>query len=189
MPNDSTPRSLLERIRANPSDRELIGRLLDYCQDYFVCWARRFFGNDQDAEDFLQELFLRVCQEMPRFQYDPERRFRGWLFTMARNLASEMREKRQRQRTNELPSSACASGNGEPEIVEKEFRGSVLQRVKGTIRRDFDPKTWQAFEALTFEGKTVQEVTRAFQMSEAAVYMAKSRVLKRLREEIRGILD
>ena len=189
MPNESTPGSVLDRLRHNPRDRESLARLMDFCQGYFLCWARRFFGNDHHAEDFLQELFLKVFQRLPTFEYDRNRRFRGWLFTIAKNLAIETKEKVRRQATDGLQSSDAVQPECVPDFIESEFRACVGQRARDVIRRDFEPSTWQAFERIVLEGQSAREVAEALGMTVAAVYMAKSRVLNRLRAELQDMTN
>lgn len=65
----------------------------------------------------------------------------------------------------------------------------VLRGLLDVVRGDFEDRTWQAFERLVFRGEKAAAVAADLAMSVAAVHGAKSRVLKRLREEAQGLID
>jgi RNA polymerase sigma-70 factor (ECF subfamily) len=74
----STPASLLERLR-EPHDAEAWERFVHLYSPLLVYWAKKFRLGDDDAADFVQEIFALLLETLPSFQYDPARRFRGWL--------------------------------------------------------------------------------------------------------------
>jgi RNA polymerase sigma-70 factor (ECF subfamily) len=67
--------------------------------------------------------------------------------------------------------------------------GNVLSRALDLVRTDFEAHTWQAFWLATVEGQSAREIAERLGMSLDAVYQAKARVLRRLREELSGLLD
>lgn len=72
---------------------------------------------------------------------------------------------------------------------EAEYRHHVFSRAVELMRTDFDEKTWKACWALVVDGKSGSEVAVEFGLTLDAVYAAKSRVLRRLRQELQGLMD
>jgi RNA polymerase sigma-70 factor (ECF subfamily) len=57
----------------------------------------------------------------------------------------------------------------------------------GIMRGDFEERTWHAFWETAVEKRQAGDVAQTLGISLGAVYMAKSRVLRRLREELDGL--
>ena len=65
----------------------------------------------------------------------------------------------------------------------------MLQQLLKRVRTDFSPQTWAAFQAVTFADRSADEVATELNMTTNAVFIAKSRVLARLRHEAQGLID
>ena len=138
----------------------------------------------------VQEVLTLLVQKLPGFVYNPNQRFRGWLWTLTLN------QWRAGKRRRALP---IASGDGQladvaaPEgidgIGECEYRHYVVGRVLRLIQREFQENTWRAFWKSVAEDQAAEEVAHQLRISVAAVYAAKSRVLRRLRQETHLLLD
>src|SRR5262245_46259079 len=87
-----TPASLLERLgqSAGQADWE---RFVKLYTPLLCHWARRLGLHGTDADDLVQDVFVQLVHHMPEFRYDPHKRFRGWLWTVALN---KWRERRRR---------------------------------------------------------------------------------------------
>ena len=72
---------------------------------------------------------------------------------------------------------------------ERDYERQLFALATEQVRRDFQESTWQAFWQTAVEGKTGPEVARSLGLSVAAVYLAKGRVMARLKELIRETLD
>jgi RNA polymerase sigma-70 factor (ECF subfamily) len=186
----TTPITLLERLR-QPADQAAWDRFVNLYTPLLAHWARRLGQIGPDAEDLLQEVFAVLIRKLPDFQYDRSKRFRAWLWTVTVN---KVREKRRRHL---LPMQAAdvdgldhvAGPEQAMELDEAEYRQYVIQRALQLIRVEFQPTTWQAFWACVVAGRSAEEAAAEFEMSLGAVYAAKSRVLRRLREDLDGLLD
>jgi RNA polymerase sigma-70 factor (ECF subfamily) len=82
----------------------------------------------------------------------------------------------------------AADGDGAPSAKE-EFRRYVVRRAAELIRVEFAEATWQAFWHCVVDGRRPAEVAAELGLTVGAVWTAKCRVLKRLREEFGGLLD
>ena len=131
------------------------------------------------------------------FDYDSRRgTFRGWLFTLARNsfrnyLASAARREQAGGGSNygrlldQLAARpAVDDGTGNAQLWDAQYEQRLLEVAADNIRDRFAPNTWQAFWQTGVLGRSPQEAATELGMSVGSVYVAKSRVLARLKQEI-----
>jgi RNA polymerase sigma-70 factor (ECF subfamily) len=184
----TTPASLLERLHQsqNQAAWETFVRLY---QPLLGHWARKLGLQGPDADDLVQEVFAILVRQLPAFRYDPRKRFRAWLWTVTVNKARE----RRRQSAGAPPETNQAldqvSGPDEDEAAEAEYRDYLLRRALEILRPEFTESTWKAFWECAMAGRPAAEVAAELDLSLNAVYTAKSRVLRRLRRELEGLLD
>jgi RNA polymerase sigma-70 factor (ECF subfamily) len=186
---DTTSASLLERLR-QPAAQAAWARFVELYTPLLYTWAGRLGLSADDAADLVQEVLILLVQKLPGFTYDPDQRFRGWLWTLTLNRW------RAGQRRRELPMAGDGSRLAEvavPEGVEgvdeAEYRHYLVGRVLYLIQGEFQENTWRAFWQNVAEDQPAAAVAEQLGMSVAAVYAAKSRVLRRLRQELHLLLD
>ena len=128
---------------------------------------------------------------MPRFCYDPARgHFRGWLRQIMVNRLREFwrAQKRERAFLEPLLEQLQDPASGLSQRWDREHDQHVVQVLLAQLKPDFAPLTWQAFHRLG-EGETPKAVAAALGLSVNAVFLARSRILKRLREAARDMTD
>jgi RNA polymerase sigma factor (sigma-70 family) len=188
---DTRP-SLLVRIR-DARDQEAWSTFLEIYAPVAYRYCRRRGLQDGDAADVTQEVMAQVARSAQRFEYRSERgRFRDWMGVIARNkVADHLRSARK---------SASAAGESQADLDEiatvgadpdwgEEFDAQVYRAALGRVRERFESASWRAFELVWVENCPAAEVAATLGVPVDAVYVAKSRVLKRLREEIIAIAD
>jgi RNA polymerase sigma-70 factor (ECF subfamily) len=188
----TTSPTLLDQLR-RPGERAAWDRFVRLYTPLLVRWAaRRGFG-PADADDIVQEVFARLVRELPRYARGPGQSFRGWLARLLTNVGHNFRRDRA---TRALPGADGLSGVGdEPpaaaveELDEAEYRRLLLRRGLDLVRPDFSDATWAAFTGVMIDGRPAAEVAAAVGITENAVYLARHRVLTRLRQELAGLLD
>ncbi|MCA3010317.1 MAG: RNA polymerase sigma factor [Phycisphaerales bacterium] len=148
--------------------------------------ARRTGLDDGEAEDAAQQTLLVFQDGLRRGTYDRDRgRLSAWLFGIARN---EIRRASQRSRRR----TALGLAGGEPWPSEAEaadaerdwhrdWQEQVLALAMARVRREVQPNTWAAFERVQLHGEEPATVAAALGISRNAVFVAKHRVLSRLR--------
>jgi RNA polymerase sigma-70 factor (ECF subfamily) len=182
----STSPSLLKRLQ-DVQDSDAWQTFVDVYAPLFYRWCRR--RGLQDA-DVTQEVLAQVVRSIRTFEYQPERgRFRDWLGTVARGKLVRWYEKRRPEvsgtaTTDTFDPLAGAGGPGVEAEWAAEFHACVLQAALRRIRPSFEPSTWRAFELTWLENRPAADTAREAGLPIGAVYVAKSRVLKRLRDEI-----
>lgn len=148
---------------------------------------------DSDAADVVQEVLVRVAEAFRRRKYDQSRgRFRAWLLTIARHEIADWCEARDR-RENAGGGTTVQRQLGELEERQeelgwsKEYGDQLLAWAAEQVRQEVQPVTWSAFWQTAMEEKSGQEVAQALGLSVAAVYLARSRVLRRLRTVVADV--
>ena len=186
----TTPVSLLDRLRL-PDSQEPWRRFVDLYTPLLQYWARRFPLQPADQLDLVQEVLTALCTELPRFERRPGKRFRGWLWMIMLNKYRE-RQRRLRARPVTTASSALVELE-EPciqdEIEETEYRQYLVNRIMQLMQAEFEPTTWKACWAFVVQARSAKEVAEELGITTNAIYLAKARVLRRLREDLAGLLD
>ncbi len=181
-----TQPSLLLRIR-DPSDAESWQAFVSIYAPLIYRSCRRRGLQDADAADVGQEVLVQVARSIRDFEYQPGRgRFRDWLGAVvkkrvSRFLENEVRGVRGVVVDESMENLDAGEADGE---WAAEFYVHLLSAALGRIRDRFEPPTWSAFEAVWMHNRDSDEVARDLALPIQAVYVAKSRVLKRLREEL-----
>ncbi len=186
-----TRASLLARL-SDPKDREAWRQFVDLYGSLIYGFARRRGLQDADAADLTQEVFLAVARSAGHWQYDPQRgTFRGWLYGITRNKIAKLLERRHSQPVGSGDSNAQqrlaqepSPGPDQEAVWEQEFQQQLFRVAADRVRDSFAPATWKAFWKTAVEGRNAAEVAAELGMSVGAVYVAKSRVLARLTEQI-----
>ncbi len=156
----------------------------------FVRWAPLQGFQGADAEDLAQIVLVKLVRLLPGYERRDSRTFRGWLFTICRNEARDFRARpatRAPPGPDGLPTVAIHTPSDDPD--EGEYRRHLVRRALELVRPDFAPTTWAAFGRFVFDGRPTPEVARERGVSASAVYLARNRVLTRVREELAGLLD
>lgn len=187
-----TRATLLVRIR-DSNDVEAWQQFLDVYGPFVYGWYRKRGLQDADASDLTQEVLQAVSSGADRLDYDPERgTFRSWLFTIARYKLHDFiqRRNRQPQGKGDAATLECIVSNraaDDEAQFEREYQERVFTLAADQVRMHVDQATWQAFWMTAVEGKAGQQAAEALGMSIGAVYVAKSRVLSRLKQKVEQI--
>jgi RNA polymerase sigma factor (sigma-70 family) len=185
-----TPVSLLSRLCRDPNNRGAWDEFVQHYGPKVLLWCRHWGLQRADAEDVSQDVLLEVARKMQTFRYDPARSFRAWLKTLAHGAWCEWLERRSRQpqgsgdsRVLDLLQTAAARDDLLRKL-EEGYEAELLEAAGVRVRLRVGPRSWEAFRLLAFEGKSGTEAAAQLNMKVGAVFMAKSRVQKMLREEI-----
>jgi RNA polymerase sigma-70 factor (ECF subfamily) len=190
-----TSASLLGRLAAAPTADDW-RRLDDLYRPLLRAWMARAGVAVSDVEDLVQEVLLVVFREVAEFERRRQGAFRAWLRTiLAHRVRDYFRGQKYRPTAtggsnfllllNELESPESAMSRLWDLEHDQHVATALMQRVQG----DFDPATWQAFRRHALEGEPAVRVAEALDLSLNSVLLAKSRVLKRLRQEAARLVE
>ena len=156
-------------------------------------FARKRGLQDADAADLMQDVLRSVSSAIGRLDYDRRQgTFRGWLFTITRNkilnffAARKTRPQGSGDTTTNRMLDAQPSDAGD-DAWELEYQRRLAALAMDRIKGEFQDKTWQAFWLMAVEGQSAAEVGRRVGLSPGAIYVAKSRVLARLKDEVEAL--
>jgi RNA polymerase sigma-70 factor (ECF subfamily) len=186
----TTSVSLLMRLRL-PNDKEAWDRFVELYAPLLFHWANRAGMQAGDAADLVQDVFLVLVRKLPEFLYDEHKSFRAWLRTI---LFNQWRDRLRRARaipeTQDPEALANASIPDNTQMFgEMEYRERLVGRALELMKVDFQPTTWRACWEVIVESRPAAEVGAELGISIDSVYAAKSRVLRRLRSELDGLLE
>ena len=186
-----TKPSLLLRIR-DAGDTLSWGEFTEVYAPLIRGYCLRRGLQDADAADVSQEVLSQVARSIGTFEYEPGRgRFRDWLGTVTRHKIVRFLEVKGRNVQagwGDLSAAEFATRGDDPEWSSA-FHARVLESALVRIRDEFESTTWEAFERVWGGDRPAPEVARSLNMTIDAVYAAKSRVLRRLREEVLVLAD
>jgi RNA polymerase sigma factor (sigma-70 family) len=190
----TTNASLLIRVR-NPRDEQAWTQFEEVYRPLVYGFVRKHGLQDADAADLSQEVLRLVSSAIKKLEYDPQvGSFRGWLFTVVRNQLRKFlgRRRPHEQGTGDTEMQDILAEQPSPEESEtqewvEEYERRMFTFAAAQVRGDFKESTWQAFWQTGVQGMRAKEVAKSLGMTVAAVYLAKSRVMARLKEQIRHL--
>ena len=193
--NDSplTRASLLLQIR-DGSNHAAWKEFMNLYGPVVYGFARKRGLQDADAADLMQDVMRSVASAIGQLDYDRSRgSFGGWLFTITRNkIFSFLSARRVRpQATGDSATHQILNAHPDvgdsSEIWELEYQRRIASLAIDRIKNEFQEATWRAFQLTAQEGFSASEVAQLVGLSTGAVYVAKSRVLARLKAEVESI--
>jgi RNA polymerase sigma-70 factor, ECF subfamily len=198
MPDESQPGqltslSLLGRARAN--DQDAWARLTSLYRPLVAFWCRRARCPAEEVEDVTQEVFAAAAAGLATFRRDrPGDSFRGWLRGITRNQVL-MYFRRNRGRPQPVGGSdALGQVQNLPDLLVEPAEEAaevslVYRRAVAQVRGEFEQRTWHLFWRTVVEGISPAAVAEEMHTTPAAIRQAKSRVLRRLKQEMGEVLE
>lgn len=193
---DPTSVSLLARLNTD-SDTEAWSRVNAIYRPLIRGWLRKHDIRPDDADDLVQEVMIVVVRRFPEFRHNLRvGAFRAWLRTITVNCCRDF------WRSNRL--RPVATGGTEfgsyieqladpynplVQAWDREHDVFVTGQLLDQIRPEFEPKTWEAFRRAAVAGEPAAVIAADLGITPNAVFIAKSRVLARLRQEASGLVD
>ena len=193
---NETSLSLLNRLR-HSAESKAWARLQQIYRPLIYKWLLQYDLQASDADDLAQEVLLAVSKDIDSFDHSGRAgAFRAWLKGILVNRLREFWRKRKRQpkatggsdidqRLTELDDPASQATL----IWNREHDHHVLKQLMEIVAPQFEVKTWEAFLKTTIEGQKANVVAAELRLSLNAVFVAKSRVMSRLRQEADGLIE
>ena len=181
-----TRNSLILRLK-QPADAEAWFQFCEIYEPLILRIAKARGLQAADASDLAQDVFIRIAKSVGRWESDPDKgSFRGWIGTIARNLTIDFlrRQSRQPVSTNDPTLQNVAEQCAESDFYDAEYEKQLFAWAAEKIKPTFQANTWNAFWQTAVEQQAVSDVAASLNISPGAVYMARSRVIARLRKTI-----
>ncbi len=174
-------------------DPEAWSRLVHTFGPIVYRWCRSSGVAEADAPDLVQDVFASVARGIPTFRRQKDQgSFRSWLATITRNRVRDHFRRQSKRHPAEGGSEALERLYEQADCLEstisaEKIANPLVQRVLVGVRAEFESRTWTAFMRTTVDGQPAAQVAEQLEMSVAGVYQAKSRVLRRLRQQISAL--
>jgi RNA polymerase sigma-70 factor, ECF subfamily len=193
-PASATSATLLDQVKNG--DSAGWGRLMRLYRPLLLWWCRGKVARREDAEDVAQEVLATVLAKVGEFDRQRQGSFRAWLRSITQfKLLEYWKEIRRvpvaaggtdaRDALAQWPDKLHGDATADEGAQERRI---VLRSALELLQCEFEAKTWQA-AMRTLAGQPAAIVAADLGMTAGAVYIAKSRVLARLRKEMGGIAD
>ena len=196
--SDATRASLLSRARQH--DSRAWHELVDLYGPLIAHWCRRSGLDHHASADCVQQTFTAVLRSLNGYQARKlSGSFRSWLWTIASNKIRDHRRSSRREASGVGGSTALQALQQLPmdelseevltdaEPVDAEQLSALVARAREQIREEFAPRTWEIFSRAVVDQIPTAMVAQEFSVTPAAVRQARSRILRRLRQQLGDI--
>ncbi|HAY78612.1 MAG TPA: RNA polymerase subunit sigma-24 [Planctomycetaceae bacterium] len=191
-----TSASLLNLLQ-NASDEVAWTTLVDMYSPLIRGWLKRHGAAPGDVDDVVQEVLTIVVRRFPEFQRHPRTgAFRSWLRTITANCLRDYWRRSNRRPVAvggsdfaEVVNQLADPASGISQIWDREHDEHVTRYLLAKIRPDFSEQTWKAFQRFALDGLSADAVAEELGMSANAVFIAKSRVMSKLRHHGQGLIE
>lgn len=192
----NTSLTLLELIKQD-DDPLAWQRMVNLYHPLLIQWIKRLGGREEDADDLAQEVLLIVTKKLSEFEHAGRvGAFRSWLKNIARNcLLKFWREKKGQlagtgatefqHHLNQLADDTSPLS----QLWNQEYEEFVLASVLKHIQPEFQSQTWMIFQRVAMAGETPNEVAEDLGVTTNTIFIAKSRVMARLRLAGKHLLE
>ncbi len=197
---------------ANQTRRSLLNRLKDW-QDheswlqFFNTYWRLVYSvaikaglTETEAEDVVQDTFVRVAKKMPEFDYDPTKGFRRWLIHTTQFLVrDQFRKRKDHLRHRSFTRTAGRTGTIErvpdpaslniEKLCEEEWANDLFLLAVEKVKPQVSARHFQIFELYAVKGWPVKKVSETLGVSSGVIYIAKHRVGQLVKKELKRLKD
>jgi RNA polymerase sigma factor (sigma-70 family) len=188
-----TSPTLLGRLRRDPADPAAWDTFVLRYGPRIYAWCRQWGLQEADAQDVTQDVLVKLVARMRTFRYDGSGRFRGWLKTVTYHAWRDYLHGQRRAGQGSGDSAVRAAlhsleaGGDLARRLAEEFDLELLEEAAARVRLRVQPHTWEAYRLLTEGGLSVPEVAGRLGMQVAMVFVARSKVKRMLREQVRKL--
>jgi RNA polymerase sigma-70 factor (ECF subfamily) len=189
---NDTPLSLLDRLRRQPHDQPSWRRLTMLYAPLIRRWLLQHDTPEADADDLAQEVLLVLARDLGGFDHNGRTgAFRLWIRSITANRLRAYWRASRSEPLNGLDDRLAQLEDPDSELgrlCDREHDEFIVRRLMELIEPEFAPSTWKSFRLLVLEERPAADVAESLGLSVNAVLIAKSRVLRRLRQEGRGLI-
>ncbi|MGP0068740.1 MAG: RNA polymerase sigma factor [Isosphaeraceae bacterium] len=191
-PDKDTSLTLIVRVQQNPADLQAWDEFVQRYHPIIRAWCLRWGSQPSDADDVAQQVLLKLLSAMKKYHYDPTPGFRGWLKTVTHNAWVDFVGSRRRMpgRDHDRLASIVDSHDAYADLeeqMENALEQELLELAMHRVERRVKPLTWEAFRLTHVENLSGAAAAERLNIPVSQVFVAKHRVLKLLKGEIRRL--
>ncbi len=184
-----TRSSLIARL-PDVCDHEAWRDFVEIYEPFIYRQARSCGLQDADAREVVQDVLVAVSKVSAGFECDSDRgRFRTWLYAIGRNVCLQHLGKLRRRAVQQIDRIDVVVDSEPSAALRQALRKRVFLYVAAQVRGEFQTKTWQAFWQTAVENQPVALAAKSLSMSVGSVYIARSRVMARMRVRVQELTE
>lgn len=174
--------------KAKGGDEEAFRVLVDRHSRSIYRLAHRMTGRPEDAEDVVQETFVRAYRQLGRFE--SRSNFATWLYRIGFNCAIDYMRGRPHREAAEAPDTLerLSPKTSGPSVDDLVFAGEVGARVQAALM-DLSPQERAAFLMRHYQGCSIEEICEALNLKTNAAKHSIFRAVKKMRVALRPLLS
>jgi len=181
--------SLLQQLRSK-QDSFAWSKFVELYTPLVHRWVGTLGIGEPDRSDVVQEVFMVLLGKLSTFHYDPAKSFRAWLRTVTINKSRDLLRKAKRVHEPLFLDRIEAAMDDQSDLLtQREYRDYLAAAALRLMQRHFSETTWQACWEHVGQGRPAREVADELGISTNAVYLARGRVLSRLKQELDGLWE
>ena len=190
--NNETTRSSVLKAVADTANEAVWQRLFDLYAGLVFSIARSKGLNEEEADDVVQDVFIRLAEFLPTFEYSRMKgRFRSYLINLVYNLIIDKWRMHQREdeRMRAYKDEVVNMTPADKDFAEREWQEAALEEALRRIKPEVRPEHYAAFVASTVEGQDTETVMRLYNLSRDNLYQIRKRLAAKLRETVPVVLS
>ena len=147
--------------------------------------------NEEEADDVVQDVFIRLAEFLPTFEYSRTKgRFRSYLINLVYNLIIDKWRMHQREdeRMKAYKDEVVNMTSADKDFAEREWQAAALEEALRRIKPEVRPEHYAAFVASALEGQDTETVMRLYNLSRDNLYQIRKRLTAKLQETVSEVL-
>ncbi|QEG21895.1 sigma-70 family RNA polymerase sigma factor [Mariniblastus fucicola] len=186
---ETTRVSLLQQLRCKQDSRAW-SKFVHLYTPLICQWVADLRVPTPQRNDVVQEVFIVLLGKISTFQYDAKLSFRGWLRTVTINKCRDFLRKQNRlSEPTFVAHLELAEADDTQLLTQQEYRSHLAANALSLMKKHFSETTWRACWEHVAKGRPAPEVAAELGISPNAVYLARGRVLQRLKQELAGLWE
>jgi RNA polymerase sigma-70 factor, ECF subfamily len=187
----STQSSLLHHLKHSKlGDQEGWTRFVKIYTPLCFEFARRLGIPESEQPDVVQEMMVRVLRGIGSFERRSDGSFRGWLFRLLKNAWIDwLRRNAPSLQVADKQVFEASQADPLKLIAEQEYRQYMLRRVHELVLAEFPTSNQVVFQHVVIDQHPPEEVAKTLGVSLNAIYLIRSRMLRRIRDALVDLVD
>lgn len=184
--NNETTRSSVLKAVADTQNEAAWRRLFDLYAGFVFSIARSKGLSVADADDVVQNVFVDLARNLPKFEYDSAKgRFRSYLTGLVHWRVTDRLRSGKRDadlKTGFMEENKDTATEDDDGFLEREWQAAAMEEALRRMKRDVNADHFAAFVASTIEGRDTETVMRLYGISRGNLYQIRKRFTVKLRE-------
>ncbi len=187
-----TRHSLIARLQ-NPANEMAWAEFVAAYEPFLSHLVRRHGAASQHVPDVTQQVLAAIAHSVERWRDDGSpASFRRWMTRVARNVAIKYLAREWREVTGQGGSDFCNLLMNVPDADAEQSQSYEFELILWAaekVRAEFRESSWKAFWGTVIEGRPVQVLAEELNVTPGSIYMSRSRIMARIRAEVRELND